>query len=154
MNLYIADMYICTNIHITYMHTYMHVYVCMHIGIHVWMQMCMSIGVCMSKNTHIRHAYIHMYITTYVWMHICRNICIYCCITFFYWLTAISVTALLNAIVEAMSDIREVLWVSHHLISSDLKIIASALLYCIRPSRYFHSSWICWHMLLNKGTYS
>ena len=32
-----------------------------------------------------------------------------CCITFFYLLTAILVIALLNAIAEAMSDIREVL---------------------------------------------
>ena len=81
----------------------------------------------------------------YVWVYV-----VYCCITFFCRLTTILVITLLNAIAEAMSNIREVLWVLHHLISSDLKVIASALLYCIRPSRYFHSSWICWHMLLKE----
>ena len=60
------------------------------------------------------------------------------------------VIALLNAMAEAMSNIRESLWVFHHIISSDPKVIASATWYCIRPSRYFYSSWICWHMLLNK----
>ena len=44
---------------------------------------------------------------------------------------------LLEAVVEAMSNNRELSRVYHHIISSDLKVIASALLYCIRPSRYF-----------------
>ena len=63
-----------------------------------------------------------------------------CRITFCCQLTAISVIALLKAIVEAMSNNRELSRVFHHLISSDQKVIASALLYCIGPSRYFHSS--------------
>ena len=41
-----------------------------------------------------------------------------------------------TTITEAMSDVRESLWVFHHIISSDLKVIPSALMYCIRP-RYF-----------------
>ena len=45
--------------------------------------------------------------------------------------------ALLKAVAEATSDNREFCWTFHHIISSDLKVIASALLYCIRPSRYF-----------------
>ena len=45
--------------------------------------------------------------------------------------------ALLKAVAEAMSDNREYSRVFHHIISSDLKVIASALWYCIRPSRYF-----------------
>ena len=63
-----------------------------------------------------------------------------CCITFFHQLTAILVIALLKAIAEAISNNRELSRVFHQIISPDLKVIASALLYCIRPSRYFHSS--------------
>ena len=47
---------------------------------------------------------------------------------------------LVKAIVEAMSDNREILRVFHQIISSEFKVIASALFYCIRSSRYFHSS--------------
>ena len=85
-----------------------------------------------------------------------KYIALYWCITFFYRLTNIAVIVLLKAIAEAMSENRDFSWVFHHIISSDLKVIASALWYCIKPSKYFYSSWICWHMLLNKlvGKYS
>ena len=64
----------------------------------------------------------------------------YCCITFFHRLTTILVIALLKAIAEAMSNNRELSRVFHQIISANLKVITSVLLYCIRPSRYFHSS--------------
>ena len=59
------------------------------------------------------------------------------CIIFFCQLIDIAVIVLLKAIAEAMSDNNELSGVFHHIISSDIKVIASALLYCIRPSRYF-----------------
>ena len=63
-----------------------------------------------------------------------------CYIIFFCQLNAILVIALLNAIAEAVSDNRELTRVFHQIISSDFKVIASASFYCIRSSRYFHSS--------------
>ena len=60
-----------------------------------------------------------------------------CCIIFFCQLTDIAVIALLEAVAEAMSNNKELSRVFHHTIASDLKVIASALLYCIGPSRYF-----------------
>ena len=77
-----------------------------------------------------------------------------CYIIFFYQLTAISVIALLNTIVEAVSDNRELTRVFHQIISSDFKVIAPASFYCIRSSRYFYSLWICWYLLLSKETCS
>ena len=61
----------------------------------------------------------------------------YCCIIFFYQLIDVTVIVLLKAIVEPMSNNKELSRVFHHTAASDLKVIASALLYCIRPSRYF-----------------
>ena len=55
-------------------------------------------------------------------------------------LTTISVIALLNAIAEAVSDNRKLTRVFHQIISSDFRVIALAFFYCIRSSRYFHSS--------------
>ena len=57
------QIYICTCIHITYMHVYMYMYLCkygyMYIDRHAWV--CF---VCMYVNTHI--LYIHMYVSMYV----------------------------------------------------------------------------------------
>ena len=57
-----------------------------------------------------------------------------CCIIFFFQLTTILVVALVKTIAEAMSDNREILGVFHQIISSEFKVIASALFYCIRFS--------------------
>ena len=58
------------------------------------------------------------YITCWYYSHL-----IFCYIIFFYWLTAISVVVLVKAIVEAMSENREILRVFYQIISSDLKVI-------------------------------
>ena len=51
---------------------------------------------------------------------------------FFCQLTAILVTALLNATAEAASDNRELTRVFHQTISSEFKVIASPFFHCIR----------------------
>ena len=55
-------------------------------------------------------------------------------------INAILAIALLKAIVEAMSDNRDISRVFHHSIFIRFQGHASALFYCIRSSRYFHSS--------------
>ena len=55
---------------------------------------------------------------------------------FFCQLTAISVTALLNATAEAKSDKRELTRVFHQTISSHFKVIASDLLDISNPHEY------------------
>ena len=45
---------------------------------------------------------------------------------------AILAVMLVKAIAEAMSDNRDILRVFHQIISSEFKVIASALFYCIR----------------------
>ena len=49
-----------------------------------------------------------------------------CCIMFFCQLTVVSVTSLLNATAEAMSDNRELTRVFNQTISSNFKVIASS----------------------------
>ena len=55
---------------------------------------------------------------------------------FFCQLTAISVTALLIATVEAVSDNRELTRVSHQLISPQFKVITSDLIDISNPHEY------------------